>query len=34
MVSLTDSAVNRFKDVVAKQGSNGDGVRIFLVPGG
>lgn len=34
MVSLTDSAVKRFKEVVSKQGSNGDGVRIFLVPGG
>ncbi len=34
MVSFTDSAVNRFKDVVSKQGTNGDGVRIFVVPGG
>ncbi len=34
MVSLTDNAVNKFKEVVAKQGSNGDGVRIFVVPGG
>jgi Fe-S cluster assembly iron-binding protein IscA len=34
MVSLTDSAVVKFKEVVAKQGSNGDGVRIFVVPGG
>jgi Fe-S cluster assembly iron-binding protein IscA len=34
MVSLTDSAVKRFKDVVTKQGTTGDGVRIFLVPGG
>jgi hypothetical protein len=34
MVSLTDSAVVKFKEVVAKQGSAGDGVRIFVVPGG
>ncbi len=34
MVSLTDSAVKMFKDVVEKQGKAGDGVRIFLVPGG
>jgi Fe-S cluster assembly iron-binding protein IscA len=34
MVSLTDSAVNKFKEVVNQQGTLGDGVRIFLVPGG
>ena len=34
MVSLTDSAVNKFKEVVEKQGVAGDGVRIFVVPGG
>ncbi len=34
MVSLTDGAVNKFKEVVAQQGSAGDGVRIFVVPGG
>ncbi len=34
MVSFTDSAVNRFKDVVSEQGKPGDGVRIFAVPGG
>ncbi len=34
MVSLTDSAVSKFKEVVEKQGNAGDGVRIFLVPGG
>jgi Fe-S cluster assembly iron-binding protein IscA len=34
MVSLTDSAVKRFKEVVTEQGKAGDGVRIFLVPGG
>lgn len=34
MVILTDNAVNKFKDVVAKQGVAGDGVRIFVVPGG
>jgi Fe-S cluster assembly iron-binding protein IscA len=34
MVSLTDSAVGKFKEVVTKQGTNGDGVRIFVVPGG
>lgn len=34
MVTLTDSAVNKFKEVVSKQGTAGDGVRIFAVPGG
>ena len=34
MVSLTDGAVNKFKEVVTQQGSSGDGVRIFVVPGG
>jgi Fe-S cluster assembly iron-binding protein IscA len=34
MVSLTDSAVSKFKEVVEAQGTAGDGVRIFLVPGG
>jgi Fe-S cluster assembly iron-binding protein IscA len=34
MVSLTDSAVKKFKEVVDKQGTAGDGVRIFVVPGG
>jgi Fe-S cluster assembly iron-binding protein IscA len=34
MVSLTESAVKKFKEVVEKQGSAGDGVRIFAVPGG
>ena len=34
MVSLTDSAVIKFKEVVEKQGTGGDGVRIFVVPGG
>jgi hypothetical protein len=34
MVSLTDSAVSKFKEVVEKQGADGDGVRIFVVPGG
>jgi Fe-S cluster assembly iron-binding protein IscA len=34
MVSLTDSAVKQFKDVVDKQGTAGDGVRIFVIPGG
>ena len=34
MVNLTDSAVSKFKEVVEKQGKAGDGVRIFLVPGG
>jgi len=34
MVSFTDSVVNRFKDVVSQQGTAGDGVRIFAVPGG
>ena len=34
MVSLTDGAVDKFKEVVSQQGSAGDGVRIFVVPGG
>jgi hypothetical protein len=34
MVSLTDKAVGQFKDVVEKQGTAGDGIRIFVVPGG
>ncbi len=34
MVSLTDSAVGKFKEVVTQQGKLGDGVRIFVVPGG
>lgn len=34
MVSLTDSAVNKFKETVEKQGKSGEGVRIFAVPGG
>jgi Fe-S cluster assembly iron-binding protein IscA len=34
MVSLTDSAVDKFKDIVSKQGTDGEGVRIFVVPGG
>lgn len=34
MVSLSDGAVNKFKEVVSQQGAAGDGVRIFVVPGG
>ena len=34
MVSLTSSAVQKFKEVVEQQGAPGDGVRIFLMPGG
>jgi Fe-S cluster assembly iron-binding protein IscA len=34
MVTLTDSAVKKFKEVVEKQGTSEDGVRIFVVPGG
>lgn len=34
MVSLTDNAVTKFKEVVSQQGTAGDGVRIFVVPGG
>ena len=34
MVSITDGAVTKFKEVVTQQGVAGDGVRIFLVPGG
>lgn len=34
MVSITDSAVNKFKEVVNQQGAPGDGIRIFVIPGG
>lgn len=34
MVSLTDGAVKKFKEVVKQQGGAEDGVRIFVVPGG
>jgi hypothetical protein len=34
MVSITDGAVTKFKEVVTQQGTAGDGIRIFLVPGG
>jgi len=34
MLSLTNSAVDKFKEFVEKQGGAGDGVRIFAVPGG
>jgi len=34
MVNLTEGAVKQFKTVVEKQGKAGDGVRIFVVPGG
>jgi len=34
MVSLTDTAVSKFKEVIYKEGAAGDGVRIFVVPGG
>ncbi len=34
MVSLTDGAVKKFKEVVEQQGGPEDGVRIFLIPGG
>ena len=34
MVSITDGAITKFKEVVTQQGTAGDGVRIFLVPGG
>ena len=34
MVSLTDNAISKFKETVEKQGTAGDGVRIFVVPGG
>jgi Fe-S cluster assembly iron-binding protein IscA len=34
MLSLSDGAVNKFKEIVTQQGQTGDGVRIFVVPGG
>jgi len=34
MVSITDSAAGKFREIVKKQGTDGDGVRIFVVPGG
>ncbi len=34
MVTLTESAVNKFKDIVEQEGRSGEGIRIFLAPGG
>jgi Fe-S cluster assembly iron-binding protein IscA len=34
MVSISNNAVEKFKEIVSKQGTAGDGVRIFVVPGG
>ncbi len=34
MVSLTDTAVKKFKEVIQQQGTPGDGIRLFLIPGG
>lgn len=34
MLSLTESAVNKFKEVVNQQGGPGDGIRIFVISGG
>jgi|GEM_PF-1987096 len=34
MVSISNNAVGKFREIVSKQGTAGDGVRIFVVPGG
>ncbi len=34
VVSFTDSAIRKLKDVVEKEGTPGDGIRIYTVPGG
>ena len=34
MVGLTDIAVLKFKEVIEKQGSEGEGIRLYAVPGG
>lgn len=34
MVSLTDSAVKKFKELIEKEGTLEDGVRLFVTPGG
>jgi Fe-S cluster assembly iron-binding protein IscA len=34
MVSLTDSAVRKFKEIVEKDGTSGGGIRLYVVPGG
>jgi len=34
MVSLTDTAVAKFKEIIDREGRTGEGIRIFLVPGG
>jgi Fe-S cluster assembly iron-binding protein IscA len=34
MVNISNNALGKFKEIVSKQGTAGDGVRIFVVPGG
>lgn len=34
MLTLTDSAVKKFKEFVDTRGEVGDGIRIFLMAGG
>ncbi len=34
MLSLTEGAVKKFREVVEEQGKAGHGVRIFVVSGG
>lgn len=34
MLSLTDTAVAKFKAFLTDKGRESDGIRIFLVPGG
>jgi len=34
VVSFTDSAILKLKEVVGKDGTPGDGIRIYTVPGG
>ncbi|GBD99703.1 hypothetical protein BMS3Abin07_01743 [bacterium BMS3Abin07] len=34
MVGISDNAVKKFKEIIEQEGSPGEGIRIFLVPGG
>lgn len=34
MLTLTDNAVKKFKDVIEEEGSAQSGIRIFLMSGG
>lgn len=34
MIGLTDKAVAGFKEIIEQEGRTGEGIRIYLVPGG